>query len=187
MKKILLGLLCVSIMFVLGCGGEKKAETEKSDPKKTEAADTQAGKDRTQEAVVSTMNKVKGDTITTASGLKYIDIKVGSGASPETGQTVQVHYTGWLLSNGKKFDSSKDRGQPFSFPIGKSRVIKGWDEGVASMKIGGYRQLIIPPQLGYGDRGAGAIIPPGASLVFDVEFLGIAPPAPTPVPAPAPK
>jgi peptidylprolyl isomerase len=182
MKKILLGLLCVSIVFMLGCGGEKKAETEKADAKKTEAADTKA---KTPE--VSTMTKAKGDTVTTASGLKYIDIKVGTGASPETGQTVQVHYTGWLLDNGKKFDSSKDRGQPFGFPIGKGRVIKGWDEGVGSMKVGGYRQLIIPPQLGYGDRGAGAIIPGGAWLVFDVEFLGIAPPPAAPAPTTPPK
>ena len=179
MKKILAGVLCISVLFVLGCGGEKKADTAKTEPGKTEAAKPDATRDQAS-TEASTMTKAKGDTVTTASGLKYIDIKVGNGASPETGQMVQVHYTGWLLSNGKKFDSSKDRGQPFSFPIGMKRVIKGWDEGVASMKVGGYRQLIIPPELGYGDRGAGAIIPPKASLVFDVEFLAVAPPAPAP-------
>ncbi|RPH95922.1 FKBP-type peptidyl-prolyl cis-trans isomerase [candidate division KSB1 bacterium] len=113
-----------------------------------------------------------GDTVTTASGLKYVDIKAGSGASPQPGQTAEVHYTGWL-TDGKKFDSSKDRNQPFSFQIGQGRVIKGWDEGVASMKVGGVRKLIIPPQLGYGERGAGNVIPPHSVLIFEVELLNI--------------
>jgi peptidylprolyl isomerase len=113
---------------------------------------------------------------TTASGLKIIDLKVGTGASPRTGQTCVMHYTGWLYENGakgKKFDSSVDRGQPFEFKIGVHQVIAGWDEGVATMKVGGKRTLIIPPELGYGERGAGNLIPPNATLIFDVELLGI--------------
>jgi peptidylprolyl isomerase len=110
--------------------------------------------------------------ITTPSGLRYVDLVEGAGASPAAGDQVQVHYTGWLES-GSKFDSSVDRGQPFGFPLGAGRVIRGWDEGVATMKIGGKRRLVIPPHLGYGDRGAGRLIPPGATLVFEVELLGI--------------
>jgi FKBP-type peptidyl-prolyl cis-trans isomerase len=114
--------------------------------------------------------------MTTPDGLQIIDLKVGTGASPKTGQTVVVHYTGWLYVDGKKgakFDSSVDRGQPFEFPIGQQQVIAGWDEGVATMKIGGKRTLIIPPALGYGARGAGGVIPPNATLLFDVELLGV--------------
>src|SRR5512137_2226408 len=110
--------------------------------------------------------------VTTASGLKYVDLKVGDGPSPQPGQTAVVHYTGWL-TNGTKFDSSVDRGQPFEFPLGAGRVIKGWDEGVATMKVGGKRKLTIPPELGYGARGAGGVIPPNATLIFDVELLAI--------------
>jgi peptidylprolyl isomerase len=113
---------------------------------------------------------------TTASGLQIIDTQVGTGASPQTGQTCVMHYTGWLYENGakgKKFDSSVDRGSPFEFPIGRGRVIAGWDEGVASMKVGGKRTLIIPAKLGYGDRGAGGVIPPNATLLFEVELLGV--------------
>lgn len=110
--------------------------------------------------------------VTTPSGLKYHDTAVGSGPSPRQGQKVSVHYTGWL-TNGTKFDSSRDRGQPFQFTLGRGEVIKGWDEGVASMKVGGKRKLTIPPDLGYGARGAGGVIPPNATLVFDVELLGV--------------
>lgn len=109
---------------------------------------------------------------TTASGLKYQDVQVGTGASPATGQTVEVHYTG-TLEDGTKFDSSRDRGQTFKFQIGVGQVIKGWDEGVGSMKVGGRRNLIIPPNLGYGERGAGGVIPPNATLLFDVELVGV--------------
>jgi peptidylprolyl isomerase len=119
----------------------------------------------------------QGSTMTTTpSGLQYEDTVVGTGATPESGQTCVMHYTGWLYVDGKKgskFDSSLDRGQPFEFPIGTGRVIKGWDEGVASMKVGGKRTLIIPPALGYGARGAGGVIPPNATLIFDVELLGV--------------
>jgi peptidylprolyl isomerase len=110
--------------------------------------------------------------IQTATGLEYVELFEGTGARPKPGETVSVHYTGWLKS-GQKFDSSVDRGQPFAFPIGKGRVIKGWDEGVATMKVGGKRKLIIPAHLGYGDRGAGNVIPPGATLIFEVELLGV--------------
>ena len=114
--------------------------------------------------------------MTTASGLQIIDTQVGTGASPRTGQTCVMHYTGWLYENGakgKKFDSSVDRGTPFEFPIGMKRVIAGWDEGVATMKVGGKRTLIIPANLGYGERGAGGVIPPNATLLFEVELLGV--------------
>lgn len=110
--------------------------------------------------------------MTTRSGLKYIDMVVGDGETPQAGESVTVHYTGYL-ANGEKFDSSVDRGQPFQFVLGVGKVIKGWDEGVATMKVGGKRMLIIPAQLGYGSRGAGTVIPPDAELIFDVELLGV--------------
>ncbi|MBA2485862.1 MAG: FKBP-type peptidyl-prolyl cis-trans isomerase [Nitrospira sp.] len=110
--------------------------------------------------------------VTTESGLKYVDLTVGTGREAAAGTQVTVHYTGWL-TNGTKFDSSVDRHDPFSFPIGGGKVIRGWDEGVAGMKVGGKRKLTIPPQLGYGTRGAGGVIPPNATLVFDVELLEV--------------
>jgi peptidylprolyl isomerase len=109
---------------------------------------------------------------TTKSGLQFIDMVEGTGANPESGNKVTVHYSGYLM-NGKKFDSSVDRGKPFDFVIGYGQVIKGWDEGVATMKIGGKRKLMIPAALGYGGRGAGGIIPPNADLIFDVELLAV--------------
>jgi peptidylprolyl isomerase len=137
----------------------------------------------TSAAVVTTaatptiaMAEATGKAVTTPSGLQILDGKVGEGAEPKTGQTCVMHYTGWLYQNGvkgQKFDSSVDRGQPFEFKIGMHQVIAGWDEGVATMKVGGKRTLIIPPQLGYGARGAGGVIPPNATLVLDVELLGV--------------
>ena len=112
----------------------------------------------------------------TPSGLEFEDTQVGSGATPSRGQICVMHYTGWLWvdgAKGAKFDSSKDRGEPFSFTIGQGQVIPGWDEGVATMKVGGKRKLIIPPNLGYGERGAGGVIPPNATLFFGVELLGL--------------
>jgi FKBP-type peptidyl-prolyl cis-trans isomerase len=117
-----------------------------------------------------------GKPVTTASGLQIIDTVVGTGPSPKPGQICVMHYTGWLYENGekgKKFDSSVDRNEPFEFPIGQHQVIAGWDEGVASMKVGGKRTLIIPPSLGYGARGAGGVIPPNATLIFDVQLLAV--------------
>jgi len=122
------------------------------------------------------MAQTPGKAMTTASGLQIIDSKVGEGATPAPGQICVVHYTGWLYQDGqkgRKFDSSLDRNAPLEFPVGQRRVIAGWDEGVASMKVGGKRTLIIPPELGYGARGAGGIIPPNATLIFDVELLDV--------------
>jgi peptidylprolyl isomerase len=124
----------------------------------------------------SAMAQAVGKLMTTDSGLKFEDVTVGTGATPTRGQICVMHYTGWLYENGaktKKFDSSVDRNEPFEFPIGMQRVIKGWDEGVATMKVGGKRTLIIPPELGYGARGAGGVIPPNATLIFDVELLDV--------------
>ena len=125
---------------------------------------------------ITAMAQTAGKAMTTASGLQIIDSKVGTGATPKPGQICVVHYTGWLYQDGqkgKKFDSSVDRNDPLEFPVGQRRVIAGWDEGVASMKVGGKRTLIIPPELGYGARGAGGVIPPNATLIFDVELLNV--------------
>jgi FKBP-type peptidyl-prolyl cis-trans isomerase FkpA len=139
-------------------------------------AASSASADEKKPNAASEEKKSESKMIKTASGLQYEDTKVGTGASPVKGQTCVMHYTGWLWENGakgKKFDSSLDRGTPFSFPLGQGRVIKGWDEGVATMKVGGKRTLLIPPDLGYGSRGAGNVIPPNATLVFEVELLEV--------------
>lgn len=117
-------------------------------------------------------DKKEEKVITTKSGLKYVDQKEGTGAEAKAGNTAEVHYTGWL-KDGKKFDSSLDRGQTFKFKLGAGQVIKGWDEGVQGMKVGGKRKLIIPSELGYGKRGAGGVIPPDAELTFEVELIGV--------------
>jgi FKBP-type peptidyl-prolyl cis-trans isomerase len=118
------------------------------------------------------MKNMPEQTVTTESGLKYVDQVVGTGRQAELGDTASVHYTGWL-ADGKKFDSSRDRKEPFSFRVGAGQVIKGWDEGMMGMKIGGTRKLTIPPQLGYGARGAGGVMPPNTTLTFDVELLDL--------------
>lgn len=126
--------------------------------------------------VMSTHTPAQAAETTTASGLRIIDTEPGTGPEPKPGQTVSVNYTGWLYVDGKKgtkFDSSYDRGKPIDFPIGQGRVIPGWDEGVGTMQVGGKRTLIIPPNLAYGDRGAGGVIPPGATLIFDVELVKV--------------
>jgi peptidylprolyl isomerase len=160
MKRMSLGmalLLGIGLTVPLAaCGGGEEASPTPTAP----ATQVQGGPPA-----------VSGTPTVTASGLQFIDIKVGTGASPQSGQTVVVHYTGWL-ADGTKFDSSLDRGQPFSFVLG-GRVIKGWNEGVASMKVGGKRRLIIPPELGYGESGSPPVIPPNAQLIFDVELLSI--------------
>lgn len=123
-------------------------------------------------AAAKEVKKAETKVVTTASGLKYSDLVVGKGASPVAGKKVKVHYTG-TLENGKKFDSSVDRNEPFSFVIGVGQVIPGWDEGVMTMKVGGKRKLVIPSKLGYGASGAGGVIPPNATLLFDVELLDV--------------
>lgn len=132
------------------------------------AADLTTDEPSTEESAVPD----EEDVMTTDSGLQYVDIVEGTGAMPQSGQRVTVHYTG-TLEDGTQFDSSRDRNRPFTFTIGVGQVIKGWDEGVATMRVGGQRKLIIPPELGYGARGAGGVIPPNATLLFDVELLRI--------------
>jgi FKBP-type peptidyl-prolyl cis-trans isomerase len=124
------------------------------------------------ESNTSSPTKVEGKPKTTVSGVEYWDIIVGTGATAVSGKTVGVHYTGWL-ANGRKFDSSVDRGRPVSFPLGTGRVIKGWDEGIVGMKVGGKRQLRVRPELGYGIHGSPGVIPPNAVLIFDVELLAV--------------
>jgi peptidylprolyl isomerase len=148
-------------LMVAGC--ERAPEADSAKP----AAKADAG------AAATAAPKPEGNVTETASGMKYTDEKVGTGASPQPGQVAVVHYTGWL-ENGTKFDSSRDRGQPFRFAIGRGQVIKGWDEGVATMKVGGVRKLTIPPALGYGAAGAGGVIPPNSTLIFEVELLDVA-------------
>lgn len=136
------------------------------------AADLDLSSDTDMDAEEMNASPAGENVVTTDSGLQYIDVVEGDGAQPQAGQTVVVHYTG-TLEDGTKFDSSRDRNRPFSFRLGAGQVIKGWDEGIATMKVGGQRRLIIPPELGYGSRGAGGVIPPNATLIFDVELLRI--------------
>jgi peptidylprolyl isomerase len=164
-------LVCSAVLFLAQIT-QRTSEVSAEPTQTTPAQATVADLPVPQESP-SQMNPTNdADYITTASGLKYRDLQVGSGEEPLVGQMVVVHYTG-TLTDGSKFDSSRDRNQPFSFPIGKGRVIKGWDEGVGSMKVGGRRELVIPADLGYGSKGAGGVIPPNATLIFDVELLRI--------------
>jgi FKBP-type peptidyl-prolyl cis-trans isomerase len=159
-RKIVVALLLLVPFALLSA-----QETAAPEGKKAGAAAQKSGEKKTSA-------KQGAKKVTTPSGLQYEDIKVGAGAEPKPGQTVAVHYTGWL-TNGKKFDSSEDRGQPFEFVLGRGQVIKGWDEGVATMKVGGERKLTIPPDLAYGTNGIGGVIPPNATLVFNVKLLRI--------------
>jgi peptidylprolyl isomerase len=153
LRSILLAAMAVAVLIPLAVvAGARAADPGQADKEKTKK-----------------MTK-------TESGLQYRDVKEGTGEKPKTGQTCVVHYTGWLWENnekGTKFDSSKDRGEKFSFPVGEGQVIKGWDEGVAGMKVGGKRELLIPPDLGYGRRGAGGVIPPNATLFFEIELFEV--------------
>ena len=150
--------LCLSL-FILAAGADRllPAAPHPPDPKEGQIETSESGKEKIEK---------------TPSGLQYVDLVKGEGMSPQKGKTVVVHYTGWL-KDGKKFDSSVDRGDPFEFQIGVGQVIQGWDEGVATMKAGGKRKLIIPPGLAYGKRGAGNVIPPDATLIFEVELLKV--------------
>lgn len=157
-EKILICFLMVAAMMIFACSQKETASPEA----------TKGGEAKLEEGAVPNSDKL----VKTSSGLQYADLVPGSGASPSPGKKVTVHYTGWL-TDGKKFDSSVDRNEPFTFQIGAGEVIKGWDEGVMSMKIGGKRKLIIPAGLGYGAAGAGGAIPPNATLVFEVILLDI--------------
>lgn len=168
-------ILSLSLLFQLpfalndaGCRSGGSGSSRKPSP----PAAAKAPRATAEAPKASSTSQNETRMIETPSGLKYEDIVVGTGPSPSKGQTVVVHYTG-TFPNGKVFDSSVDRGEKFRFPIGVGRVIQGWDEGVGTMKVGGKRRLVIPSHLAYGDRGAGNVIPPGATLHFEVELFGI--------------
>ena len=166
MKQLLIALLAAGLLTA--CSGKKSETTTANDEnviQKKERPVTMTSPTGDIPALPE-----NADTVTTASGLQYVDIIVGEGDSPVVGNFATVHYTGWLTS-GKKFDSSVDRNSPFKFKLGQGQVIKGWDEGVATMRKGGQRRLLLIPELGYGARGAGAAIPPNATLVFDVQLI----------------
>ena len=186
MKPILISLATLAIAAIalvaaqfLGGGGEAPIASapepveEQVVEEQQQVAERVANRpESTQEENESPVAANPGETITTDSGLQYVVLTPGTGASPQPGQTVTVHYTG-TLEDGSKFDSSRDRNKPFQFRIGVGQVIQGWDEGVLDMKVGERRKLIIPPDLGYGTRGAGNVIPPNATLIFDVELLSV--------------
>jgi peptidylprolyl isomerase len=157
----IIAILGLALPIATACGGNGGGEQ----------TTTTTSSSTSPPATSSTAEPAAPDKLSsTATGLQYQDLKVGDGPFPAPGQPVTVHYTGWL-TNGQKFDSSVDRGEPFTFTLGNGEVIKGWDEGVATMHVGGKRKLVIPPSLGYGDRGAGDTIPPNSTLIFQVELL----------------
>ncbi|OQY46889.1 MAG: hypothetical protein B6242_06630 [Anaerolineaceae bacterium 4572_78] len=183
-KFILLSIIVVSILTLLGCGASSTPQTVSDETNVETSTPTEEPKPiATKEDIVTetglrypeNLTSVdEADYVTTDSGLQYYDFTEGEGDYPQQGQSVTVHYTGWLHNDGTKFDSSLDRGQPFTFKLGLKQVISGWDEGLSTMKVGGKRQLVIPPELAYGDSDVGGgIIPANSTLVFEVELLQI--------------
>ncbi|MGH2413265.1 MAG: FKBP-type peptidyl-prolyl cis-trans isomerase [Microcystaceae cyanobacterium] len=162
-------LVCVLVLVLAQIGGSKQNSVIAAKLTETTPAAIQVQENNT---LIASKTMSDANVVTTPSGLKYTELKEGTGATPKKGQTVEVHYTG-TLEDGTKFDSSRDRNSPFSFKLGVGQVIKGWDEGLSTMKVGSRRQLIIPPELGYGASGAGGVIPPNATLIFDVELLKV--------------
>ena len=167
MKRAITIVVALVALAAMGCN-QSKTESTSSSTTSTGAVATPADTSTPAPAT----GGAAANEVAMPSGLKYQDLQVGNGALAESGMTASVHYTGWL-TDGTKFDSSVDRGAPFSFRIGAGQVIRGWDEGVKGMRVGGKRKLTIPPDLGYGAQGAGGVIPPNATLVFDVELLGV--------------